>query len=341
MHLLGLPLHLAATALTIWLPCAASAQTSAEFYKGKTIEIDVSSTTGGGYDTHARLLARHMPKYIPGHPGMVVKNVDGASGLRLANLLYNTAPKDGTVFGTIYRSTSFDPLFGNKAAQFDASKFTWIGSASNEVSICVAWHTSGFASFDDMLARELIVATGNQGGDATQFTAIINGVFGTRMKMVSGYPGGNDMLLAMERGEVAGRCGWSWSSAKASRPGWITEKKINILLQLALAKHPELPTVPLVLDLAKTDEQKAILKLIFARQVIAYPFVAPPGIPADRAEILRAAFLDTMRDKEFLAEAEKAQLEIRPVAGADAERLIVEAYATAAPVVRKIVEMLR
>src|SRR5215217_5433733 len=135
---------------------------------GQTIEIGVSSTAGGGYDTHARLLARHMPRYIPGHPAMVVKNVDGASGLRLANMLYNTAPKDGTVFGTIYRSTSFDPLFGNNAAHFDASKFTWIGSASNEVSICVAWHTSSIASFDDMLARELIVATGNQGGDATQ-----------------------------------------------------------------------------------------------------------------------------------------------------------------------------
>jgi tripartite-type tricarboxylate transporter receptor subunit TctC len=341
MRPLGLMLKPTAVVLTLWWPCSAPAQTPAEFYKGRTIEIDVSSTTGGGYDTHARLLARHMPKYIPDHPTIVVRNVDGASGLRLANLLYNTAPKDGTIFGTIYRSTSFDPLFGNKTAQFDASKFTWIGSASNEVSICVAWHTSGIASFEDMLARELIVATGNQGGDATQFTTVVNAVFGTRMKMVSGYPGGNDMLLAMERGEVAGRCGWSWSSAKASRPGWIAEKKINILLQLALTKHPELSTVPLVLDLAKTEEQKAILKLIFARQVIAYPFVAPPGIPPERAEILRAAFMDTMRDKEFLAEAEKAQLEIRPVAGTDAERLIVEAYATPAPVVQKVVEMLK
>ena len=340
MRPLGFMLKPTAVVLTLWWPCNAPAQTPAEFYKGRTIEIDVSSTTGGGYDTHARLLARHMPKYIPGHPAIVVKNVDGASGLRLANLLYNTAPKDGTIFGTIYRSTSFDPLFGNKAAQFDASNFTWIGSASNEVSICVAWHTSGIASFEDMLARELIVATGNQGGDATQFTTVVNAVFGTRMKMVSGYPGGNDMLLAMERGEVAGRCGWSWSSAKASRPGWIAEKKVNILLQLALTRHPELATVPLVLDLAKTDEQRAILKLIFARQVIAYPFVAPPGIPPERAEILRAAFMATMRDKEFLAEAEKAQLEIRPVAGTDAERLIVEAYATPAPVVQKVVEML-
>jgi tripartite-type tricarboxylate transporter receptor subunit TctC len=331
----------AAVALTLWGPCSASAQTPAEFYKGKTVEIDVSSTAGGGYDTHARLLARHMPKYLPGHPAVIVKNVDGASGLRLANLLYNTAPKDGTIFGTIYRSTSFDPLFGNKAAQFDASNFTWIGSASNEVSVCVAWHTSGIASFEDMLARELIVAAGNQGGDATQFTTVVNAVFGTRMKMVSGYPGGNDMLLAMERGEVAGRCGWSWSSAKASRPGWIAEKKINILLQLALAKHPELPDVPLVLDLANSAEQTGILRLVLARQVIAYPFVAPPGIPADRVGALRKAFSDTMKDREFLAEAERAKLEIRPVAGDEAQKLVAEVYQTPAEVVQKAREMLK
>jgi tripartite-type tricarboxylate transporter receptor subunit TctC len=340
MRSLSATANLTAVLLTLGVT-SASGQTPDEFYSGKTIEIGVSSTAGGGYDTHARLLARHMPRYIPGHPAMVVKNVDGASGLRLANMLFNTAPKDGTVFGTIYRSTSFDPLFGNNAAHFDASKFTWIGSASNEVSICVAWHTSSIASFDDMLARELIVATGNQSGDATQFTSVINAVFGTRMKMVSGYPGGNDMLLAMERGEVAGRCGWSWSSAKASRPTWLTEKKVNILLQLALTPHPELSTVPLIVDLAKTAEQKAILKLIFGRQVIAYPFIAPPGIPPERAEILRAAFMDTMRDKEFLAEAEKAKLEIRPVSGADAQRLISEAYATASPAVQKAVEMLK
>src|ERR1043166_6280741 len=320
---------------------SASAQPPADFYRGRTIEIDVSSTAGGGYDAHARLLARHMGRYIPGHPSIVVKNVDGASGLRLAHMLYSGAPKDRSGFGTIYRSTSFDPLFGNKAAQFDASKFTWIGSSSDEVSICVAWHTSGVTTFEDLRSHDLIVATGNQGGDATQFTAVVNAVLGTRMKMVSDYAGGNDMLLAMERGEVQGRCGWSWSSAKATRPAWLAEKKVHILLQLALSGHPELAGVPLILDLARTDEQRAILKLVFARQVIAYPFIAPPGIPPERAAALRTAFMATMRDRDFLADAEKLHLEIRPVSGEDTQQLIAEAYATSPQVVRRVVDMLK
>ena len=331
----------AATVLAFCPLSGASAQTVADFYRGKTIEVGISSSAGGGYDGHARLLARHMGQHIPGHPTLLPKNVEGASGLRLANMLYNTAPKDGTAFGTIYRSTPFDPLFGSKVAQFDASKFTWIGSASNEVSICVSWHTSGVKNFDDMLSHELIVAAGNQGGDANQFTSVVNGVFGTRMKMVIGYPGGNDMLLAMERGEVAGRCGWSWSSVKASRPDWNSKKRINILLQLALAKHPELPDVPLILDLAKTNEQRNILKLIFARQVVAYPFLAPPGLPPDRVLALRTAFMATMHDQEYLAEAEKAKFEIRPVSGEDVQRLITETYATPPAVVQKAVAMLK
>ncbi len=340
MRAFALTLNVAAAVLALGAH-AGGAQSPAEFYKGRTIELDISSTPGGGYDSYARLLARHMPKNIPGHPAIVTKNVDGAGGLRLENLLYNTAPRDGSIFATIYRSTHFEPLFGNKAAHFDASRFTWIGSASNEVSLCVAWHTSGITTFDDLLRRELIVAAGNAGGDAYQFTSTINGVFGTRMKMVTGYPGGNDMLLAMERGEVAGRCGWSLSSAKASRPGWFAEGKVNILLQLALSKHPELPNVPLVLDLAKTDEDRDLLKLTFARQVIAYPFLAPPGIPADRADALRRAFMDTMRDAAFLAEAGKAKLEIAPVSGEDVQKLIAETYATPAPVVRRAAEMLK
>ena len=244
----------------------AAAQTPAEFYKGKSIELGISSTVGGGYDAHARILARHIGKYIPGNPAIVPRNMEGAGGLRLANLLANTAPRDGTSFGTIYRATAFEPLFGNKAAQFDATKFTWIGSASNEVSLCVAWHTSGVATFDDMLTREIVVAHTGAGADAFQFSRIINGVLGTRMKLVGGYRGGNEMLLAMERGEVGGRCGWSLSSVKATRPEWIEQRRVNVLVQLALSKHSERPAVPLIVDLAKTAEQRNILRLVFARQ---------------------------------------------------------------------------
>src|SRR5688572_5204708 len=319
----------------------AAAQTPTEFFKGKTIELGISSTVGGGYDAHARILARHIGKYIPGHPSIVPRNLEGAGGLRLANMLANTAPRDGTSFGTIYRATAFEPLFGNMAAQFDATKFTWIGSASNEVSLCVSWHDSGVTSFDDMLKKELVVAHTGAGADAFQFTRVINGALGTRMKLVGGYRGGNEMLLAMERGEVGGRCGWSWSSVQATRREWIARKQVNLLVQLALHKHRDLPNVPLVIDLAETEEQRNSLKLVFARQQIAYPFLAPPEVPLDRIEILRAAFLKAMADPELLAEARKARLEIMPVPGDEVQRLIAELYATPAPVVRKVVDMLK
>ena len=332
----------AAAALQASLPMAiAAAQTPAEFYRGRTIEVGISSTVGGGYDAHARMLARVMSKYIPGNPAIVPRNIDGAGGLRLANLLYNTAPRDGTSVGTIYRATAFEPLFGNKAAQFDATRFTWIGSASSEVSLCVSWHTSGVANFDDMLAKELVVAHSGAGADAYQFSKIINGVLGTRMRLVGGYRGGNEMLLALERGEVGGRCGWSWSSVQATRRDWIANKQVNLLMQLALAKHPDLPAVPLVVDLAKTEEQRDILKLVFARQQIAYPFLAPPEVPRDRVEVLRTAFLKAMADPELLADARKARLEIMPVAGDDVQKLVADLYGTPAPVVRKVVDMLK
>lgn len=338
--------NLACLAALAALPLAsastpAQTQTAAEFYKGRTIEIGISSTVGGGYDAHARMLARHMGKYIPGNPAIVPKNIEGAGGLRLANLLYNTAPRDGTSFGTIYRATAFEPLFGNKAAQFDATRFTWIGSASSEVSLCVSWHTSGVATFDDMRARELVVAHSGAGADAYQFSRIINGVLDTRMRLVGGYRGGNEMLLAMERGEVGGRCGWSWSSVQATRREWIERKQVNLLMQLALSKHPELPNVPLVIDLAKTDEQRNILRLVFGRQQIAYPFLAPPDVPPDRVEVLRTAFMKAMADPELLADAAKARLEILPVSGGELQKLVAELYATPAPVVEKATQMLK
>lgn len=331
----------AALTATVVSTSAPLAQTPADFYRGRTIELGISSTVGGGYDAHARMLARTMGKYIPGHPTIVAKNIEGAGGLRLANLLYNTAPRDGSSFGTIYRATAFEPLFGNRAAQFDATKFTWIGSASSEVSLCVSWHTSSVKTYSDMLSTELVVAHTGAGADAYQFSKIINGVLGTRMRLVGGYRGGNEMLLAMERGEVGGRCGWSWSSVQATRREWIERKQINRLIQLALNKHPDMPDVPLVTDLAKTDEQRSILRLVFARQQIAYPFLAPPGVPSDRVAVLRSAFLQAMADPELLADARKARLEVLPLAGDDAQRLVAELYATPTAIVDKTAAMLK
>ena len=311
------------------------AQDPAAFYKGKTVEIYIGYSTGGGYDLYARVIARHIGKYIPGNPTVVAKNMEGAGSLRLANWLYNAAPKDGTAIATIGRGTGFDPLLGNRAAQFDGTKYSWIGSANNEVSICVAWNTSGITKFEDLLTKELTVGGTSSSADTDQFPKIVNGVLGTKMKVVTGYPGGNDIGLAMERGEVKGRCGWSWSSVKSTHMAWYQQKKFVILVQLALHKHPELPDVPLITDLAKTDEQRQILKLIFARQVMGRPFLAPPGVATDRVAALRKAFMDTMADKDFLAEAEKAQMEITPVPGDQIDQLVKEVYATPPDIAQK------
>ncbi len=327
----------AATALllAVLAVSAGHAQSVADFYKGKNIDLYIGYSAGGGYDLYARMLARYIGRHIPGNPTIVPKNYEGAGSLRLANWLYNVAPKDGRVFGIIGRGTAFDPLLGNSGAQFDGTKFTWIGSANNEVSICVAWVTSGITKFEDLLIKELIVGGTSSSADTDQFPKIVNGVLGTKMRIITGYPGGNDVGLAMERGEVQGRCGWSWSSVKSTHQKWYDEKKFSILMQLALEKHPELPNVPLIVDLAKNDEQRQILRLIFARQVMGRPFLAPPGVPADRAEALRKAFMATMQDKDFLADTEKAQMEITPVAGDQIEKLMRELYTTPKEVAQK------
>jgi tripartite-type tricarboxylate transporter receptor subunit TctC len=286
------------------------------------------------------MIARHIGKYIPGNPTVVVKNMDGAGSLRLANHLYNAAPKDGTAFGTIARGAAFDPLFGNQAAQFDAAKYNWIGSANNEVSVCVSWHTTGIKTIDELQTKELVVGGTGPSADTDQFPRIVNGVLGTKFKIVTGYPGGNDISLAMERGEVQGRCGWSWSSVITTRKDWLDKKMINVLVQLSTDKHEDLPNVPAILDLAKTPEQKQILGLVFARQALGRPYLAPPGVPADRVAALRKAFMDTMKDKEFLAEAEKAKLEIGPISGEAVQKIVEDAYKTDPATVKKTAAML-
>jgi tripartite-type tricarboxylate transporter receptor subunit TctC len=320
---------------------SAQAQSVADFYKGKNVELYVGYSVGGAYDLYARLLSRHMSKHIPGNPTIIPKNMEGAGSLRLANWLYNVAPKDGSAFGIFGRGTGFDPLLGNKAAQFDATKFNWIGSANNEVSICVAWHTSGVTKFEDLLNKPLIVGGTSSSADTDQFPRIVNGVLGTKMKVVTGYPGGNEVGLAMERGEVQGRCGWSWSSVKSTHKKWIDEKQFTILVQLGLDKHPDLPDVPLIIDLAKTDEQRQILKLIFARQVMGRPFIAPPGVPQDRVDALRQAFMATMQDPEYVADAEKTQMELNPVSGDKVQALIKEEYSTPPEIAQKAASFLR
>jgi tripartite-type tricarboxylate transporter receptor subunit TctC len=327
--------------LTLLSAPASHAQTLADFYRGKTVDLYIGTSVGGGYDAYARMLSRHIGRYIPGNPTIVPKNMEGGGGMRLANFTYNAAPKDGTMFGIFNRGTAFDPLLGNKNAQFDATKFSWVGSTNNEVSICATWHTTGVTTIEQAMTREILVGATGPSGDTYQFPRVMNGVLGTKFKIISGYPGGNDVDLAVERGEVQGRCGWSWTSVKSTRQAWLERKWLNLLLQLGLDKHPDLPNVPLVMDLAKTDEDRALFKLMFGRQVMAWPFALPPGVPADRIAALRKAFLDTMTDKDFLADINKAGMELRPVAGVDIQQLLQEIYASPAAVAQKAARLLQ
>ncbi len=303
-----------------------AADAVADFYKGKQITVFVGFSPGGGYDLYARILAQHMGKHIPGNPTLVVKNMTGAGSITLSNALYSTLPKDGTVFGEIGRGIPTEPLFGNKKAQFEPTKFTWLGSMNNEVSTCVAWHKTPVNTWEDMVSRGMVVGGVGRGTDTDAFPIVLNNVLGTKLRLITGYPGGADINIAYQRGEVEGRCGWSWSSVVSTRSQWLKEKKIKVLIQMATTKHPDLPTVPFVMDLAKSDKDKKILKLIFSRQLWGRPFLAPPGIPADRAKALRAAFMATLKDKEFLAAADKIKLEINAIDGDTVQKEIGELY---------------
>jgi hypothetical protein len=334
---------LGATALALGLAASpGAAQAQAEFFKDKTVNLYVGYSPGGGYDVYARILARFMGAHIPGKPTVVVSNMPGAGSLRAANYIYNVAAKDGLSFGTVARGAAFDPLFGLPGTQFDAAKFNWIGSANDEVSVCVSWTaTATVKNVDDLMTKELIVGGTGGSADTDQFPRVLNGVLGTKMKVIVGYPGGNDINLAMERGEVQGRCGWSWSSVKSTQQKWLDDKKIHVLLQLSMQKHEDLPNIPAVIDLAKTDEQRQILKLVFARQVMGRPFLAPPNVPADRIKTLREAFWVTLHDKELLEEADKAKLEITPVRGEDIQQLVIDSYKVSPDIAKKAGDLLK
>ena len=311
---------------------AVGAETSvADFYKNKNLDVYIGFSVGGVYDVNARLLSRFMGRHIPGHPTFVPRQMTGAGSLTLANWLYQAAPKDGSTIGTFARGIAFNPLIGQPAGVIEATKFNWLGSTNDEVSVCAARRESGITTFAQVFERELVIGSTGSAGDDDQFPKIVNGVLGTKFRTVRGFPGGNEIKLAMERGEVSGRCGWSWSSVKATEAEWLREKKISIILQLALRKHPDLPDTPLVVDHAKTDEARQIFKVTFARQVLAWPFVAPPGLPAERVGALRKAFDETMQDKDYLAEAEKLSLEITPVSGERIQSLIEDVYRTTSP----------
>jgi tripartite-type tricarboxylate transporter receptor subunit TctC len=323
----------------LWLAatCApAPADPVEDFYRGRNVTMVIGYSVAGGYDNYARVVARHLGNHIPGHPTVLPQNMPGAGSLRSANWLFNAAPKDGSVIGMFSRGMAMEPLIGTSQTSFDAQKFSWLGSGTNEVSTCVTWHESAVKTWADALKIPFTVGGEGSGSDPDIFATVVRNVFGVKLRLVSGYPGSAEVALAIERREVDGRCGWSYSSLRMQRPDWLTNKQVNILVQLALAKTPELPDVPLITDFATTDRQRQILRLVFSRQAMARPFTAPPGIPADRKQALRKAFADTMADPAFLDEAKQRGLEVNPVSGEEIDALIGELYRSPPDVVAEV-----
>lgn len=311
----------------------AHAQEDQNFYQGKTISFLSGHSAGGGYDTYVRTLARHLGKYIPGNPDVVVRNVPGAGSLVLTNQVANTLESDGTVMASVARGMAFEPLFGNEQALFKPGEMNWLGSLNNETSLCVAWHEAEVKTWQDLKTTPLSVGSTGAGADTNLFPKVLNELFGFKFNIIAGYPGGNDVMLAMERGEVEGRCGWSWSSAKSTRGEWIAQLnddmeqgKVNILFQMSLKKHTDLPDVPLVTEFAETEKQLQVLNLLFARQVMGRPVVAPPGVPEDRVAMLRKAIAMAVEDPDFLKDASNQSLGINFVAGEEIQTIVQEAY---------------
>ena len=318
------------------LPTPAAAQDAvADFYRGKQVSILVGFTPGGSSSLYAQALARHMGRYLPGSPSFIVQHVPGAGGLLLANNVANTVPRDGSAFAITGRTAAIEPLLGNKNAKFDGRQFNWIGTANVEYTTCSLWHTAKAKTLQDAMRIETVV--GGSGADATEviFPKAANKLTGTKFKVVLGYHGSTEILLAMERGEVEGFCGIGWTFLKLRKGDWLKDKKINILYQMSLEKHPELPDVPAIIDHARTPDDRKVFEFLFAPQEMGRPFFAPPGVPAERVKALRDAFARTFKDPAFLAEAEKMGVEVQHVGGEQIQALVERIYASPPEVIAR------
>jgi len=303
-------------------------------WKGKQIQMYVGSAPGGGYDAFARTIAPHMSHHLPGQPTIVIQNMPGAGSLVLANHLYNVAPKDGTAIGALNPQVATEPLVRPDRVKFDPRRMNWIGSALRETHVAVAWHESPIKTFDDLFSQELIVA--GSGGSTDTFPNFLNSLLHTKFKVVSGYKGTKDGMLAMERGEVTGNGGITWASLKATQASWLRDGKVRVILQYGLSKHPELPNVPWIYDYAKSADDKAAMNLVFARQEFGRPYTAPPDVPAPVVAVLRKAFDETMKDKAFLADAQKRRLDLDPIGGEDIQKLVDDLYAAPPAVIARV-----
>jgi tripartite-type tricarboxylate transporter receptor subunit TctC len=300
----------------------ARADAVADFYAGKTMTIIVGAATGGGYDAQGRLMARHLGRFIPGKPDMIVQNVPGAGSLVAANNLYNTAPKDGTVIGLMQRGVLSAKFTNPGGVRFDLAKFNWVGNLSAETAVVVAWHASPHKTIQDVMKEEMLVAGTGPNIDTETTPRLLNALIGTRFKIISGYSGTADGVLAMERGEVQGLGDWSWSNVKTRRPDYLRDKKIRVLLQVATEKLPDLPDVPLATEFVKNEDDRKIMELFLAQKSAARPVVAPPGVPTERMAAIRAAFEKMIADPEFLKDAAATKLELDPSPASEIEKVI-------------------
>jgi len=322
-------------ATTLCLACgAAPAEDIADFYKGRQISWILSADAGGGYAAYARAFAPYLADHIPGKPNIVIQHLPGGGGLRAMNFLAAVAPRDGTTIGLVHSSVPLAPLYGIKGAKFDPREMGWIGSIATSRGVCVAWHTANIATWQDMLDREFIVGGSGAGSQMETIPALLNKLFGTRIKVISGYKGGNAIYLAMERGEVQGRCGGLVSSINATRPDWFASRKVTVPIQVAINRHAQFPDVPAITEYAKDERTRNILRLVLAAEDMDRPILAPPGVPAERLAALRAAFHAAMNDPGFVAEAERQRLEIDEVAGEKVAAIIADTFALPPDIVK-------
>jgi tripartite-type tricarboxylate transporter receptor subunit TctC len=323
-------------AAAIAAPAAGRAETVAEFYKGKDIKMLIGQPVGGGYDTYARFFARHLSHFMPGAPNVIVQNMPGAGGVVMTNTLVAAQPRDGTVIGAAAGSVSTAALFGASGARYDARELGWIGSLNSEVGLVVSYKTAPVQKLADIYTTEFIVGGSGATDGNVIFPRSMNQVLGTKFKVIPGYGGTANVVLAMERGEIHGTGSWHYSSISVARPTWLEDGTINVLTQLSLKRHPKVPNTPTVIELAKTDEQRAILELIFAQQDMGRPIYGPPGMPADRKASLRKAFDDFVKDPKVQAEAIAIKIEINnPMPGAEIDKQIARLHAMSPDVVRK------
>ncbi|MGH7247934.1 MAG: Bug family tripartite tricarboxylate transporter substrate binding protein, partial [Pseudomonadota bacterium] len=316
-----------ALALVLFLCTVARADPVADYYRGRSISLILSAGPGGGYAAYARAFAPYFSAHIPGRPDIVIKNMPGGGGIRAMLYLYSVAPKDGTTLGLVHSSVPFAPLYGIKAAAFDPHAMNWIGSIDASTGICVAWHTSGIATWKDLLTKPFTVGSTGAGSQMETMPLMLNHLFGTKIRIIGGYVGGNDIYLAMERGEVQGRCGGLISSIRSTRPDWFPQHKVHVPIQIAEARNPLFPDVPAIAEFARDEQTKKILRLLLAPLQMDRPILAPPGVPAARVAALRAAFHAAMNDPAFIAQAEKDRLEIREISGSRVAKILNRAYA--------------